>query len=355
MPNTIQQIKKDNTEKIETTLDVKIYRKISENLYIVVDNTAHALLETSQELQENIVYKLLKPQFLAGKFKANPKLKILRTKLTMDGKKMTQADLKQYEGLTSSLSENQQKKKNKNNFTQCEAQNGPEKIEMLTLLIISKSRDIDGQYGKYNIITAKDCEGIKNSLNIYHDKANIVQPEKILTFTILKKTSFKTIDTDFHRLATVWNTRIFEAKEHDQLEFKDVLLGDEKFDGIILGYDDLNIYESCIKCLTKLNDDFCKRCNRKVDDQKSNDFYVTLYAQNINDEEQIMDIFAFRRDLSINNEKHEEFEKILDEMTAKSYTIEYNKPRNDKEGNDQKHKLVKIEKLQENTSKNLKK
>ena len=55
MPNTIQQIKKDNTEKIETTLDVKIYRKISENLYIVVDNTAHALLETSQKLQENIV------------------------------------------------------------------------------------------------------------------------------------------------------------------------------------------------------------------------------------------------------------------------------------------------------------
>ena len=68
-----------------------------------------------------------------------------------------------------------------------------------------------------------------------------------------------------------------------------------------------------------------------------------------------MDIFAFRRDLSITNEKHEEFEKMLDEMTAKSYTIEYKKPRNDKEGNDQKHKLVKIEKLQENTSKNLKK
>ena len=61
MPTSIKQIRKDNQEIVETTVDVKVYKKIKNDFYIVVDETGHVLLETSQELQENIVYKLLKP------------------------------------------------------------------------------------------------------------------------------------------------------------------------------------------------------------------------------------------------------------------------------------------------------
>ena len=63
MPTTINQIKKDNPEIIETTLDIKVYQKIHDNFYIIIDETGHVLLETNQVLELNIVYKLIKPKF----------------------------------------------------------------------------------------------------------------------------------------------------------------------------------------------------------------------------------------------------------------------------------------------------
>ena len=85
------------------------------------------------------------------------------------------------------------------------------------------------------IVTAKDCEGKKNSLNIYHDKSKVVQAQKLLTFTTLKRTPYKSNDGEFHRLATKWNTRIFKAKEPEKNEFKDVLIVDEKCTVLIKG------------------------------------------------------------------------------------------------------------------------
>ena len=77
-----------------------------------------------------------------------------------------------------------------------------------------------------------------------------------------------------------------------------------------------------------------------MEGQKSNDFYVTLYIQDIEKEENIIDLFAFKKDLLIKSkEAAQDFEKDLDELTGQTLTIEYNKP----EGNE-KFKLVKIEK-----------
>ena len=339
MPTSIKQIRKDNQEIVETTVDVKVYKKIKNDFYIVVDETGHVLLETSQELQENIVYKLLKPRFENHMIQANPKLKILKTKGQLEGKKLTEAEVKKYEAMVSSLIPNPNLKNNRNlnNFTKCEALNENEKIEMLTLLIVSKSRDIEGKYGKYQIVTAKDCEGKKNSLNIYHDKTRIVQPEKLLTFTTLKKTLYIPNDSDFHRLATVWNTRIFEAKETEQTEFKDVFMGDEKCKVLVLGYDDMNVYESCKQCCSKLIEDFCKKCQKDVKDQKANDFYVTLYVQDIQSEEKIIDLFAFKKDLQMKCGESKDFEKELEQLSGQVLMVEFNKPERD-----EKFKLVKI-------------
>ena len=341
MPHTIQQIQKEKKEIIESMLDVKVFKKICDNAYIVYDATAHALLETSQELKEGMVYKLLKPKFINKIFEANPKLKILKSNVKLDTRTFTKLEMKHYEGSAEVLNQNLNtgNKGDMNNFTKCEALNENNKIEMLTVLIVSKSRYIEGQYGKYNIVTAKDCESNKNSINIYHDKSRMVEAEKMLTFTTLKKTTYKQVDGDYHRLATMWSTRIFEAKEKDKLEFKDVLLGDEKITGKVLGYDDLSIYESCKKCLSKVVDGICRKCQRNVEEKKTNDFYVTLFVQDIKDENNIMSLFAFKKDLNIVSEETEEFEKILDEVTDKTYVIEFNKP----EG-DEKIKLVKIQK-----------
>ena len=37
MPTSIKQIRKDNQEIVETTVDVKVYTKIKNDFYIVVD------------------------------------------------------------------------------------------------------------------------------------------------------------------------------------------------------------------------------------------------------------------------------------------------------------------------------
>ena len=44
MPTSIKQIRKDNQEIVETTVDVKVYKKIKNDFYIVVDETGHVLL-----------------------------------------------------------------------------------------------------------------------------------------------------------------------------------------------------------------------------------------------------------------------------------------------------------------------
>ena len=261
MPSNILKTKKDGVECIETTLDLKIITKITNNIYVVGDETGSALLETSQDLQEGTVYKILKPFFTNDTFQANPKFKILKTKKTLMTKSLTEKEFKKYQEMAS------EKKVTENirtadlmNFDKCESFNENKPIETITVLIISKSRDIEGKYEKYNIVTAKDCEGKKNSLNIYHDKNGIVRIGKLLTFIMLKKTAFKPNDQEFHRLATSYQTRIFEAKEQEKNKFKNVFLGYEKSKVGILGYDNLNYYDSCKKCSSRLIENVCKKC-----------------------------------------------------------------------------------------------
>ena len=182
MPTTIKQIHDEDRESIETIVNVKVFKKLSDNMFIIVDDTGHALLETNQELEEDIVYKLLKPKCVNKIFEANPKLKILKTKIKLQTKALTKMEIKKYQDLVASFQPKvtTEKKADMNNFTKCEASNGNANIEMLTVLIVSKSGDIEGKYGKYNIVTAKDCNGNKNSINIYHDKTKIVSIENCL-------------------------------------------------------------------------------------------------------------------------------------------------------------------------------
>ena len=183
MPTTIKKIQAEDKESVEDILNIKIVRKIAEETYVVADETSHALLRTSQDLEENGVYKLLKPKYRNSVLEANPKLKLL---------KVSQKDLKQYEVTIESPNQaNCNEEVNLNTFTKCDALEVNAKTEYLTVLIVSKSGDIVGMYGKYNIVTAKDCNADKNSIAIYHDKKMIVTVGKLLTFTTLKKTSFK--------------------------------------------------------------------------------------------------------------------------------------------------------------------
>ena len=192
-------MKVDGKERIETTLNLKVIHKLNNNMYVVGDETDNTLLETNQDLDDEIVYKILKPKFIDDRLHAHPNFKLLKTKLSLKIKSLSQLELDGYLEISSQHAVAETlKKEDFKNFSKCETFEVNKTIEMITLLIISKSRDIEGRFGKYNIITAKDFDGQKNSVNIYHDKAKIVQTGKILTFTILKKTNFKPENTEFH-------------------------------------------------------------------------------------------------------------------------------------------------------------
>ena len=119
----------------------------------------------------------------------------------------------------------------------------------------------------------------------------------------------------------MWSSRIFEAKEKDA--FKNVLMGDEMVTGMILGHEGMTSYESCKKCSTKLADDFCRKCQKDVDKKESN-FYVNLYVQNTDGEEDILELFAFKTNLEIEGESNDDFTKALDDLTDTVQRIEYN-------------------------------
>ena len=116
-------------------------------------------------------------------------------------------------------------------------------------------------------------------------------------------------------------------------------MGDEQVKGNILGFESFCSYDSCKTCFSKLDENFCKKCQKDVEDGKKKDFYVTLYVQDAQNEENIMDIFAFKKDLDINANEDELVEKHLDDLVGKTFMIEYNKPEG--EG---RFKLVKLHK-----------
>ena len=342
MPNNISKIQKDMKESIEATLDIKVIKKLNCHMYVVGDETGNTLLETSQDLKEEMVYKILKPTLKNDTLYAHPNFKLLKTNLSFKTKPLAKHDFQKYqEQLSQHEKATTEKKVDMKNFTKCEAFAENKDIGVVTLLIVMKSKNIDGKFGQYNIVTAKDCDGGKNSINIYNDKNGIVQADKLLTFTNLKKTGFKPDGAEFHRLATNYQTRIFEATIEEKEKFKNVFLGDEKTDIRVLGYENLICYESCKKCATKLIELFCKKCQKNVEDEKATDFYVTLYVQDVQNEDNIMNMFAFKKDLNIDMIKEDDIEKRLEDLVGKTNTIEYDKPEND----GGRYKLVKLHKI----------
>ena len=58
MPNNISKIQKDMKESIEATLDIKVIKKLNCHMFVVGDETGNTLLETSQDLKEEMMYKI---------------------------------------------------------------------------------------------------------------------------------------------------------------------------------------------------------------------------------------------------------------------------------------------------------
>ena len=49
MPSTIKKIQTENKDTIEDIINIKVVKKLSDDSFVVADETGHSLLRTSQD------------------------------------------------------------------------------------------------------------------------------------------------------------------------------------------------------------------------------------------------------------------------------------------------------------------
>ena len=172
----------------------------------------------------------------------------------------------------------------------------------------------------------------------------MVEVGEIYTFTKLKVSNYKKELDDFNRLGTTFGSRIIKASAADKKEFESakVMIGDHVIRGVIIGVSELNIYESCKVCWSKVDDEkFCKKCNQKVENVKP-DFNLIVYVQSEEQEDEVLDIFSFKSTLDLKIEEGMEIseENLNRLMIGNKCEAQYNV---DKSRDDERSKLVNIQ------------
>ena len=266
MSYRIEDLKNGKVEKVNT-LEVKILKIVSKVHYIVGDETSHTLLESDQYLKEGSAYKLIKPSYGYSKLRKNPKFAAIKVERKMRTKELIAED---EQVLIGSIKHDEKKASHKifSDFGSVEAQGVGSITEEITLMVVSKSRVINGKYGIYRIVDCKDVKNQKNSVNLYKSLQNVVEVGEVYIFTKLKVNNFKKEDQDFHRIATTHASRILNEGKQGQDEFKKagVMIGDKGINGTIIGISELIVYKSCRTCWCKVDDEsFCRMCNQIVE------------------------------------------------------------------------------------------
>ena len=200
-------------------------------------------------------------------------------------------------------------------------------IKTVTVKIINISRNITGSYGTYNIGKIKDVNGEKMDINLYNKQVkNKLKIGDIVELRKLKITEFSKDGETFKRLATTQRSTGEKCNSDIETLFKDVPLGDEREEGIVIAIHDIFPYLSCSKCWrkTQADDNICQ-CENK-ENIHVNDFHCQFYIQTTKDDE-IKVVHTFRRQTDSNLETQElgDIQIVLeDKFLNKSYTFEWN-------------------------------
>ena len=264
MDVNLRKIKSGSVAKI-SVLDIKVLKKISDDHYIVADETDQILFESEQNLKEESCYKLIKPVYLANKLTKNSKFAAVKLQKKLNTPVLKQPDVKSF---LATLETGKEKGESKieNNFESTEDLGVGGIVKDITLIVTNKSSVIAGKFGSYRIVTCKDIKNQKNSVNLYRSCLNMVEVGEIYRFTNLKVSNFIKDDEKFHRLGTTYSSRIVKASAGDENEFTKVgvIIGDEAAMGTIIGISELKVYESCEDCWCRVDDeDMCRKCKKK--------------------------------------------------------------------------------------------
>ena len=346
MDVNLRNIKSGNVAKV-SVVEIKVLKKISDDHYIVADETDQMLLESEQNLKEESCYKLIKPVYEANKLAKNSKFAVVKLQ-----KKLNTAALKEQvvKSFLAKLETVQDKGESKieNHFELIEDLGVGGIGKEITMIVTNKSSVIAGKFGSYRIVTCKDIKNQKNSVNLYRHCLNMVEVGEIYRFTNLKVSNFKKDEEKYHRIGTTGSSRIIKASAEEEKEFAKVgvMLGDEAAKGTIIGISELKVYESCEDCWCRVDDeDMCRKCKKKVD-KKKKDFNLCLYIEiekqdDQSEEEEILNVFSFKSTLGLADiEKLDVTEDSLNTlMMGKKCDIQYNR---EKQMEDDKCRLVKF-------------
>ena len=143
----------------------------------------------------------------------------------------------------------------------------------------------------------------------------------------IKKTGIKSENGKL-RLATTNFSKISHATPNETNLFADVKIADKKLQGTCMMFNNLHLYKSCNKHLTKLDDDgTCGQCGLSSENIESADFRCSLIIQSASDET-LTEITIFKRHLSLKIDKNCNEDDLIDmlenSIVGKGCEIHYN-------------------------------
>ena len=312
---------------------VKVVHKQADK-FIVADSSMLAIfLATNihyEKLIEGKCYMLLKPiKQDETQFMCNEKLKPVTVKdFPVNFKK---PDFNQLKNM---LSQDSCKKSTSNNSLPVQFKTFEEicklpdhsEISSVTAKVLSKSKDINGKFGPYNIGKLKYINCEKMDINLYSNRIrkDIIMGD-VVELKKLKLSRFVKDGQTVHRLQTTARSSLQKPGQNAEELFKVVPLGDVQENGTVIAVNDIYAYSSCSKCWKKIesNEPLCP-CGHAEDDHVIA-FHCQFYVQSTKDEA-VHVIHTFRRQTKIDckNEEIESIQNELDEkFTGKQYIFEW--------------------------------
>ena len=200
-------------------------------------------------------------------------------------------------------------------------------VRSITVKIITISKDISGNYGKYNIAKIKDFTGERMDINLYNNKVKKqLHIADIVEFRGTKISEYTKENERIRRLSTTSRTIISTCENRIVNLFKNVPLGDVKKEAKVIAIHDIYQYYSCEKCWKKTREEetICP-CGNSVNIHVI-DFHCQFYLELVKDSE-IKVIHTFRRQTELfilENNKNEIQQELENKFLQKTFSFEWN-------------------------------
>ena len=274
-------------------IEVNVIEALSPTRYIVADTTGVAIMEVTPDHSKYVEVgkgvKLVKPSKVSADEIANDKrFSPMKTKAKViknpNSERVTV--LRNKPKLSGNQAEYVEFKTIKNEFKESAI------VGKILAYVVNVSRVIDGNFGKYRIVSLRDSSSEQLTLGLYEPHVEKLQDNQVYAFTKLKKTVLKTDGSI--RLGTTKFTQIVKGSEGENELFINIQVAESVIEGGCIMISNFSGYKSCPTHATKLDEDGeCLGCRSQIDPNNAvNDFYCVLQVDNGDDIESIL---AFRR------------------------------------------------------------